>query len=133
MTGHCHCGMLIVEVAALPTFLYDCNCSLCRKSGALWGYYPKAKVIISGTAGSYRRNGFPVAKGQLHFCQRCGSTSHFLADGEAGEAMLAINMKLFDPKILADIPIHFPDGANWTGEGKWAFRADMNPHKGTAQ
>jgi hypothetical protein len=133
MTGHCHCGALVVEVAACPTFLYDCNCSLCRNSGALWGYYPTADVSIRGVVGGYRRADHNTSKGQLHFCQQCGSTSHFAPDSEAEGTMLAINMKLFDPAALADIPIHFPDGANWTGAGKWAFRADASPHKGMAQ
>ena len=38
MTGTCLCGAVTVTVDDRPDYIHDCNCSLCRKAGAAWGY-----------------------------------------------------------------------------------------------
>jgi hypothetical protein len=48
VTGTCLCGAVSVTVDTRPEFINDCNCSLCRKAGAAWGYYPSSSVTTSG-------------------------------------------------------------------------------------
>lgn len=40
----CHCGTLTFTVPHLPDTLNQCQCSFCRKAGALWAYYPASTV-----------------------------------------------------------------------------------------
>ncbi len=34
--GACHCGRVTFELQARLETVIDCNCSLCRRRGALW-------------------------------------------------------------------------------------------------
>jgi hypothetical protein len=130
VTGSCHCGANAITIARPPTFLYDCNCSLCRKSGALWGYFSTSEFRVSGTSTSYRREDKAAAKGALNFCSTCGSTTHWVADHDAGTWTCAVNMRLFDPALLSGLPVHYPDGAGWFGEGPFDFVREPSVHDG---
>jgi hypothetical protein len=34
----CHCGAVRFAVAAPPKWVLDCNCTICRRYGAMWCY-----------------------------------------------------------------------------------------------
>ncbi len=34
----CHCGAVRLSVEPAPRWVLDCNCSICRRYGALWAY-----------------------------------------------------------------------------------------------
>jgi hypothetical protein len=34
----CHCGAVRIILEPAPTRVRDCNCSICRRYGALWAY-----------------------------------------------------------------------------------------------
>jgi hypothetical protein len=121
---------VIITLRDKPKFLYDCNCSLCRKSGALWGYFAISEVSIEGKSSCYYRNDRDSHQGALHFCTQCGSTTSWLPDNPSEGATAIINMRLFDQTELADIPVEFPDGANWSGQGPFGFRAPVQIHRG---
>jgi hypothetical protein len=42
----CHCGAVIIQVAARPERLTSCNCSICRRLGSLMAYYRPDDVVI---------------------------------------------------------------------------------------
>jgi hypothetical protein len=130
MTGECHCGNVQISISRPPAFLYCCNCSLCRKSGALWGYFSAEEVMVGGHAMHYRRCDKAINKGTLHFCGQCGNTSHWMADADAGTWTYAVNMRIFEASLLKGLPVHYPDGANWTGNGSFGFFRDTHPHDG---
>ena len=44
----CECGAVRLEIETPPETVGDCNCSICRRYGALWAYYPLAQVRVSG-------------------------------------------------------------------------------------
>ena len=47
--GSCHCGRVRYEVETDLATVLACNCSLCRKRGALWAYVDGAHFkLISG-------------------------------------------------------------------------------------
>jgi hypothetical protein len=35
----CHCGVVKLEIQSAREEVNDCNCSICRRYGALWAYY----------------------------------------------------------------------------------------------
>ena len=51
----CLCGRINVTLDARPDFIHECNCSLCRKSGARSAYLHPADVTVSGDAETYSR------------------------------------------------------------------------------
>lgn len=130
--GHetsCHCGAVRVAIAHQPEFLQDCNCSLCSKSGGVWGYFNPADVKTTGDTGNYTRNDYPEPAVEIHFCQNCGSTTHWILTKEhvastGSNDRMGVNMKLFDSDNLQGIELRFPDGKNWTGETEFGYRRE---------
>ena len=56
LTASCHCGAVKVQVPDKPASLTECNCSICRRYGALWAYYADADVqliAVPGTTDDY--------------------------------------------------------------------------------
>jgi hypothetical protein len=106
----CHCGAVRFEIAAAPTSVTDCNCSICRKKGVLWAYYPKDQVrIISadGATSTYRWNDEVI---DFHTCRTCGCTTHY-SPVDVRENRIAVNARLMEPAALAAAQIKKFDGA----------------------
>lgn len=121
----CHCGRIRIALKRRPDYINECNCTLCSKSGARWGYFHPSEVTVEGVAATYRREDKKDPAVQLQFCAKCGSTTHWtLTSG--GVAMSAnprmgVNMRLADEKELAGVELRFPDGRTWQGEGSFGY------------
>ncbi len=126
-TATCHCKAVSVTITELPEFVQDCNCSLCRKNGSLWGYFPSDQVKISSQTQSYFRQDRSNPAVQIHFCGNCGSASHWSLTQEfikqnGPNKRMGVNMNLFDPDVLTGLELRFADGLNWDGEGPFNYR-----------
>jgi hypothetical protein len=125
MTLECICGQVRLDAAKAPDFIFECNCSLCAKAGARWGYYQPDEVHVSGTTRGYRRTDKAAPFCDVHFCANCGATTHFTLTEESiaqhGNAVLGINMWLAAPDELKGIELRYPDGRNWSGVGEWGY------------
>ena len=104
----CHCGAVRLEVAAAPTQLTSCNCSICRRLGTLWSYYPVADVRVSGATATYRWGDKEL---DFHRCQTCGCVTHWSAVSGSGERM-GVNALLMDAKVVAAARVRRFDGAD---------------------
>ena len=123
----CHCGNVNVTISQPPNFMHDCNCSLCRKSGGIWGYFEPRNVEIVGETSNYVRNDYSQPAVEIHFCGNCGSTTHWVLTDEhiqnSGQnEQMGVNMQLFDSADLDGVELRFPDGKNWFGHSKFGFR-----------
>lgn len=128
MVGECTCGAVKVTIAHRPAFIHDCNCSLCRKVGAAWGYFASAEVRAEGATKTFSRADKGTPAVEVHSCSHCGSTTHFALTesfkAENPEAdQVGVNMRLFDPDRLSGIEVRFPDGRAWSGDGPFGYRA----------
>jgi len=121
----CLCGGVAVELDQRPAYLFRCNCDLCRKAGATWGYFAPGEVRVTGSTASYRRADKPSPNCTLRFCPTCGATTHFETTPEAeastGQAVVGVNLALADESDLTGIELQYPDGRNWSGEGPFTF------------
>ena len=127
LTAECHCGSVKIALRRRPDYMNDCNCSLCSKSGAIWGYFSCADVSVTGPTRTYSRRDRDLAAVQIHFCPDCGTTTHWtLTDAYVEKAgpvdRMGVNMRLFDFDELTGVEIRFPDGKNWPGEGDYDYR-----------
>ncbi|MBP6011001.1 MAG: GFA family protein [Alphaproteobacteria bacterium] len=125
----CHCGAVQIAIAHRPTFVHDCNCSLCSKSGAVWGYFSTTDVNVSGATQSYQRADRSNAAVKIHFCASCGSTTHWtLTENHMSRTgindRMGVNMRLFDCRALTGVELRFPDGKSWTGAGDFGYRRE---------
>lgn len=125
MTVTCLCGAVCVTTARKPEFIHACNCDMCRKVGARWGYFDPAEVEVSGPTARYQRRDKAEAGAEVHFCPDCGSTTHFRMTAAAvakhGDVMAGVNMGLADDADLAGIELRYPDGKAWSGEGAFGY------------
>lgn len=121
----CLCGAVRIEAAKRPDHIHECNCTLCSKTGARWGYFHPSEVRIEGMTRGYRREDKAAPAADIRFCPTCGSTTHFglteSAIARFGDSLVGINMWLADPADIAGIELRHPDGRAWTGEGDFTY------------
>jgi hypothetical protein len=118
----CHCGQVRIELPEPPTSLTSCNCSLCRRYGGLWAYYPADQVKV--TVGEGKTVAYVQGDRTLesHHCPTCGCVTHWRGLGEHAHRS-AVNMRLAPPDLLDGLTIRHLDGADtWTVLGESTFR-----------
>lgn len=124
LTLTCLCGAVRIE-AERPAFVHECNCQLCSKSGARWGYYHPDAVTVAGATSGYSRSDKEDPAAEVHFCATCGSTTHFVLTPSAiakfGNSQMGVNMALVDESELKGIELRFPDGRNWQGGSDFGY------------
>ena len=110
ITGSCHCGQVRWTFNGLPDSATACNCTICRRYGALWAYdYDGAAITVSGPTRVYATGEKAIG---FHFCGECGCIAYwraFAPDAE-GRTRIAVNLRLSDPASVADITIEHFDG-----------------------
>jgi hypothetical protein len=107
--GACHCGAVRWSLAEVPASATACNCTACRRYGALWAYdYEDEGIRVSGPARAYVR-GRTLA---FHFCPDCGCVAYWraLAPDEKGRRRIAVNLRLTELKAVAAAVIDHFDG-----------------------
>ena len=121
----CLCGQVRIEIAEPPDFINECNCTLCSKSGARWAYFHPSDVRVEGRTKGYSRDDKDDPAAEIHFCTRCGSTTHFVLTPSAvakfGDIQMGVNVRLADEKDLAGVELRFPDGLAWSGSGGFSY------------
>jgi hypothetical protein len=121
----CHCGQIRIEIKKRPDFVNECNCTLCSKAGARWGYFRPSEVSVEGTAKGYRRHDRTDPASEIKFCGNCGSTTHFTLTESAilkfGNVQVGVNMGLADESDLAGIELRYPDGRAWSGGSDFGY------------
>lgn len=113
----CHCGTVRIELAAIPTSLTSCNCSLCHRLGTLWAYYPseQVSVLTEGATVAYVQGDRTL---ETHHCRICGCTTHWKSLDRAATRM-AINARLLPRTVTEGIRVRHFDGADsWTYVGE---------------
>ena len=129
LTLSCHCGQLRVRTKKLPDYIHECNCSLCGKTGARWGYFHPSEVSVEGSvegaATGYCRRDKEEPGACVNFCATCGVTTHFVLTESAaarfGNVVMGVNMRLAEAGDLAGIELRYPDGRAWAGEGAFGY------------
>lgn len=124
----CHCGLVGLTVERRPDYINECNCTLCRKTAARWGYFEPSLVGVRGATRTYSRSDKPDPFVQVHFCGACGTTTHFTLTAAAvarfGQDLVGVNMRLADESDLAGIELRYPDGYAWSGAGDFGYVRD---------
>ena len=109
--GSCHCENVKWTYGVQLDSVTACNCTLCRRYGALWAYgHLNQGISVSGNTKSYGRgrkiNGF-------HFCTNCGCLAYYVANvpDEQGRHRIAVNLRMIlNPDLIAKLPIDHFDG-----------------------
>ena len=113
ITGSCHCGAASWTLSGEPGPITACNCTLCRRYGALWAYdYEGERVAVLGATRTYRRIGKDDPALEIVFCGICAGVLAWrgLRLEEDGRRRMAVNVRLANPDAVAHLPIDHFDG-----------------------
>ncbi len=113
LNGRCHCGKLGWALEGDPGPITACNCTLCRRYGALWAYdYENERIRIEGQSKVYTRQGKENPALEIHFCPACACVLCWRSThvDEDGRRRMAVNIRLAPPEAVADLVIDHFDG-----------------------
>jgi hypothetical protein len=112
LRGTCHCGAVTVELPSPPEKATSCNCSICRRLGALWAYYEFGTVRITG----HPENTQGYVQGDRTLttvrCVTCGCVTHWEPLPPEPGKRHGVNLRMFDPKVLESVRVRHFDGAD---------------------
>lgn len=114
----CHCGAVRIEVDAAPAELTSCNCSICRRTGALLAYYAPRQVRFTPSPPATDTYVWGDKSIVFHRCKVCGCFTHWMGADQTYDRM-GVNMRMADPAVLAAARIRPFDGAD-----TWKFLDD---------
>jgi hypothetical protein len=107
------------EVRAVLSRVIDCNCSLCRRRGALWHPATESDLrILTGEADLVLYQ-FNTKTAKHYFCRHCGI--HPFIRPRLDPSRWAVNVRCIDGVDLSSVKVVPFDGANWEAAAK-AFR-----------
>ena len=110
----CHCGAVRLEVPEPPPFLVLCNCSICRRNGALWAFYEADAMRIEGAEHAVAYVFGPKTIRTMH-CGRCGCVTHWEPLVAKPGMKFGVNMRNFEPEQVGDARLRRFDGAvSWS-------------------
>ena len=104
----CHCTALRLEISELPDWVLDCNCTLCRRYGAIWAYPSAGTVkVVAGedATETYLWGDRMIA---FHRCKACGCVTHFTGQGTSPPRIHGVNTRMIatlDPASVRLIQI----------------------------
>lgn len=110
LKGSCLCGSVRWRFDGVPESATICNCSACRRYGALWAYdWEPGLVSVEGKTTAYqRRADSPLG---FHFCATCGCVAFWRGTREEdGKRRIAVNLRLSEPAAVSAIALDIFDG-----------------------
>lgn len=107
----CHCGAVRVEIPSRPESVTSCNCSICRRLGALWAFFPLDTVRVAAEPGSTQEYAWGKKTRRFIRCATCGCTTHVLPTTPGPQSEIEVNMRLFDEADVGPLRIRLFDGA----------------------
>lgn len=112
-TGSCHCGAVRFTAETEVQQAISCNCSLCRKRGALLHFLPAKDFTLE--QGEDRLTDYQFNKRVIHhlFCSTCGILPFARGAMPDGTPMVALNLRCVDGIDPDTLKIVHVDGASF--------------------
>lgn len=117
--GSCHCGRVRFELQARIDHVVDCNCSICRRRGALWHGAPDSSLRVLSGESDLALYQFNTKTAKHYFCRHCGI--HPFARPRIAPDHWVVNVRCIDDINLASLKVQQFDGEHWE-EAARAFR-----------
>lgn len=109
--GSCHCGRVTFDVRAKLDHVVECNCSMCRRVGALWHGASESDLhILTGEADLVLYQ-FKTMTAKHYFCRHCGV--HPFTRPRLDPNRWVVNVRCIDGLDLSTIAVRSFDGENW--------------------
>ena len=120
LTGTCLCGACTWRFTTAPPRATACDCSACRRYGAIWIYGHKGETtFVEGPHRAFIRSDDPEPSLSFDTCERCGNLLAWTSLGKGGGPLRqALNLRLADdPAAVAAIPVYHHEGDRAFGNG----------------
>ena len=113
MKASCHCGAVVLEVTLSEGFASArrCDCSFCRRRGAIAVSAPLEGVEVLKGADSLTLYTFGTHTAQHYFCKTCGIYTHHRRRSNPNQ--FGVNVAILEgvnPRDLGEVP--WVDGVN---------------------
>lgn len=109
----CHCGAVELELD-LPDGIVDprrCDCSICRRRGAVVASVPLSGIRIVKGAGQLKLYQFNTFTAKHYFCSNCGIYTHHQRRSNPEEYGYNVGcLEGINPLAIPDVPTN--DGVN---------------------
>ena len=110
--GSCHCGKIAYSLDAEPTEAIECNCSICRRKGAILVAVAPERFQLATPREDLAVYTFGRHRIRHQFCKRCGCAPFAEGVGADGTALVAVNLRCAEDLDLSTIEITPFDGAS---------------------
>ena len=111
--GSCHCGAVRFEIETDPSFVSQCNCSICTKKGSMNHTIPPEQFRLIAGEENLTLYQFNTKNAHHYFCKTCGI--HPFSRPRTAPDRYNVNFRCLDDFDLENEEIerrHF-DGQNW--------------------
>ena len=112
LEGACHCGTIKLTLPFKPEKATRCNCSICRRLGAVWAYYEFGTVQIQG----HPEGTDEYIQGDRTLrtvrCKTCGCVTHWEPLDPVQHSQHGVNLNNFHPALLEQVNVRNFDGAD---------------------
>ena len=121
--GSCHCGRVTFELKAKLGVVMDCNCSICRRRGALWHGASDSSLRITGED-HLQLYQFGTMTAKHYFCRHCGI--HPFVRPRLDPTRWGVNVRCIPDLDLSTLQVRKFDGEHWEDAAK-ALREGGKP------
>ena len=122
--GTCHCGKVTFEVQLDLTAASDCNCSLCRRKGAIWHPAPESALRVLSGEDNLHLYQFGTMTAKHYSCSHCGIST--FTRPRIDPTRWGVNLRCIDAVDLSALKIRHFNGEQWE-ESVAAMRAQARP------
>ena len=125
--GKCFCGNVSLKIPHLPEKVTRCNCSICSRYAAIWGYFKQKEVTIDVQEHGVSKYAHGDKCISFVRCDKCHCITHYISNKTDPEERLAVNFRMFDATLLSKMKMRYFDGADtwkamkksqWIQDGK---------------
>ena len=110
--GGCHCGAVRFECdVTLPVTVYDCNCSMCRRSGYLHLILPRERFRLLRGSEALVEYTFNTGIARHLFCGTCGVKSFYVP--RSNPDGYSVNLRCLDDVPEGEVTVAPFDGRDW--------------------
>jgi hypothetical protein len=119
--GACHCGKVQFELQAALAVVFDCNCSICRRRGALWHGAADADLRITKGEAELTLYQFNTKTAKHYFCPSCGITP--FVRPRYDPSSWAVNVRCIAGADLQALTVLPFDGEHWETAAAALFKS----------
>ena len=126
----CHCEAVKFEIAEPPDWVLDCNCTLCRRYGALWTYYrgdDQKKLLKTPDLNATETYLWGDREIAFHRCKVCGCMTHMTAASHPEQPIFGVNARMIAGLDPATVVVRQIDNSHsgffWTRSDEPALKS----------